>query len=117
VAELVFGLWLEIDGALQPIIGHRGVAALYNRSLAVTSAAHRWMDVCRPGQLDAVDPTALRAALAQQGADRAGAGAHALFAAFHGLLASLVGASLTERLLLSVGSHPPAIPPAQDLKS
>ena len=114
VADAVVALWLEIDQALHPIIGHRGVAALYERSLVLTAAAYPWLAIEQRGIPAAVDPAALRAALVQQTGAEAAACANALFHSFHQLLVSLVGASLTERLLRSVWDHSPGAAPAQD---
>ena len=114
VADAVVAIWLEIDQALHPIIGHRGVAALYERSLSLTAAAYPWLALEQRGMPAAVDPAALRAALVQQTGAQAAAGGNALFHSFHQLLASLVGASLTERLLRSVWDHSPGAAPAQD---
>jgi len=102
VAGAVGDIWLEIEQALHPIVGHRGVAALYNRSLHLTAVAYPWLAIDRPAVPAAVDPSGLRSVLAQQAAAEAAAGASALFQTFHELLASLVGASLTDRLLHSV---------------
>ena len=66
VADAIVAIWLEIDQALHPIIGHRGVAALYNRSLHLTAAAYPWLAMGQHGVPAAVDPSALRAALVQQ---------------------------------------------------
>jgi len=117
IADAVVGLWLEIDQVLHPILGHRGVAALYNRSLKLAARAHPWLGVVPPGALSAVDPSALKAVLVQQSVARALAGGDALFRSFRGLLTSLVGASLTERLLQSVWAQPPGDSPAQDTSS
>lgn len=114
VADTVVALWLEIDRALSPIIGHRGVAALYNRSLKVTAAIHPWLAVGHHDVMAAVDATGLRSALAQRAADQAAAGGSALFHTFHELLASLVGAELTDQLLGSVWARPAGTRPAQD---
>jgi hypothetical protein len=114
VAEAVFELWLEIDQALHPIIGHRGVAALYNRSLKLTQRAYPWVAIGHQGQLAAADPAALKVTLVQQAATEAAAGGSALFGAFHGLLSSLVGPALTEQLLSSVWAHSSAVASAQD---
>jgi hypothetical protein len=115
VARLVFDLWVEIVQALHPVFGHRGVAALYQRSLVLSAAAHPWLAaVAAPGQPATLDPAALRDELAQLSPAEATAGASALFGAFHGLLASLVGSALTDRLLLPVWAQPPAASPAQD---
>ena len=114
VADAIVAVWQEIDQVLHPIIGHRGVAALYSRSLSLTAAAYPWLAIGQPAVPAAVDPSGLRAALVQQAAAEAAAGGSALFHRFHELLASLVGTSLTERLLRSVWTHPSAASPAQD---
>ena len=117
VADAVAVLWEEIDAALHPIIGQRGVAALYNRSLKLASQARPWIGADPPGALDAIDPAPLRATLSQRTAQEAGVGAGALFQAFHELLASLIGSSLTERLLGSVWAPPRGDSPPQDRSS
>ena len=114
LADAIVAVWREIDHALHPIIGHRGVAALYNRSLQARRGrppvAGR-----RPGgragrhRLDG----AARRPAAAAAADAAAAGT-ALFQTFQQLLASLIGASLTERLLQSRLDPPSGRPPAQD---
>jgi hypothetical protein len=100
VADAIATIWLEIDHALNPIVGHRGVAALYNRSLKLAAPAHPWLTTVHHDVLAAVDLPVLKATLSQQTAAEGAAGGLALLHAFHALLASLVGASLTERLLL-----------------
>jgi hypothetical protein len=50
----------------------------------------------------------------QQAAAEAAAGGNALFLTFHELLSSLVGASLTDRLLRSVWTHSSPDSPVQD---
>ena len=114
LADAVVAVWREIDQALHPIIGHRGVAALYNRTLKLTAAAYPWLAQGHAGALAAVDPTALRTALVQQAPAEAAAAGSALFETFRGLLASLVGESLTQRLLHTVWDHTAGAPPAQD---
>jgi hypothetical protein len=114
VAGAIVAIWLEIDQALHPIIGRRGVAALYNRSLSLTAAAYPWLAIDQPAVPAAIDPSGLRSALVQQTAAEAAAGGSALFQSFHELLASLVGTALTERLLRSVWTHPSGTSPVQD---
>jgi len=114
LADAVFAVWREIDQALHPIIGHRGVAALYNRTLKLTAAAYPWLAMEQRGIPAAVDPAALHAALVQQTGAEAAAGGNALFHSFHQLLASLVGPALTERLLRSVWTPSSGAAPAQD---
>jgi len=73
--------------------------------------------VGKPGVPATVDPSALRAALVQLTAAEAAAGGSAVFHSFHELLASLIGAALTDRLLSSVWTHSPQGSPAQDSSS
>lgn len=117
VADTIVDLWQEIDRALAPIVGHRGVAALYNRGLALTTVAHPWLASASSGGLSAVDPSALKATLLQQTAVQAAIGGSALFETFRDLLTSLVGAALTERLLRAVWTPSSGAAPAQDHKS
>jgi hypothetical protein len=114
VADMVAVVWREIDQALHPIIGHRGVLALYNRSLKQASTLYPWLAVGHAGALAAVDPSALRAALAQQAPAEAVAGGTLLLQTFRDLLRSLIGDSLTDRLLGSIWGPAPEAAPAQD---
>ncbi|MDZ7589749.1 MAG: hypothetical protein U5L05_03470 [Rubrivivax sp.] len=114
LADAIVTVWRDIDLALHPILGHRGVAALYNRNLRLSAAAHPWLAGSQSDVLAAVDVTALRAALLQQPAAEAAAAGTALFRSFEQLLASLVGPALTAQLLQSVWVHPAVSPPAQD---
>jgi hypothetical protein len=117
VAETVLLLWAEIVAVLHPIVGHRGVAALYNRSLSLSTVAHPWLPSDPAGLLAALDLVALRTAMLQQTAAEAGAAADTQFRTFHTQLANLVGGTLTERLLGAVWAPAaPAspVPPSQD---
>lgn len=107
-------LWLEIETALAPILGQQGVAALFKRSLYLTGAAHPWLTGRHEGAQPAVDLLTFKALLAQQTSAEAAAGASALLQQFHDLLSSLVGPSLTERLLRSVWAKPLSGSHAQD---
>ena len=113
-AEALATAWQAADDALSPIIGKRGVAALYKRSLRVTATSHPWLSSLISDHLGAIDITALSTAFAQQTAASAAAASDALLQAFSNLLASLLGATLTNRLLEPVWSHFPSGTPAQD---
>jgi hypothetical protein len=93
----------EIDAALKPVIGERGVAALYKRSIRLTAAAHPWLIAAAEGTDTAVDYAGLTSALAQQPSASAAKGGSALLEAMDQVLGSLIGSALTERLLRSVG--------------
>ena len=94
--------WQSVDTALSPIIGPRGVAALYKRSLFLTRTAHPCLAAVYDGEptpgryagLEAVlavlDPQTTEVATAAQGA---------LLKTFQDLLVNLVGPALTDQLL------------------
>ena len=111
VADAVTATLLEIEAAIAPFVGTRGLAALFKRSLFLTVGG------C-PGLLgesahlpEVVDPAALRLLLSRQDAATAIAGGGLFLQTFQELLASLIGMSLTERLLraawIPFTSHPP----------
>jgi hypothetical protein len=114
IAAAVAASWQSIDAALRPIIGARGVAALYGRSLALAGSRHPWLVACRPRLLETLDTAALQEALLMQTAAEAGAAGAALFTALRGLLDSLIGAPLSTRLLRDVRPPTSAAETAQD---
>lgn len=115
LAHAVAGLWRDIDAALHPVIGHRGVAALFNRSVRLASRGHPWLAAtAQQGGLGAIDPAALVAVLSQQPSAAAAAGGLALLHEFHALLTSLVGPSLTDRLLAAIWGQTAGGEPTQD---
>ena len=95
----------EIDTALSPIIGQRGVAALYQRSLHLNQVGHAGIAGAVNSHGAALDIAALRAALAHRTPDEAAAVGGAVLQTLHELLTDLIGASLTERLLRSVWAN------------
>lgn len=105
IADGLASLWREIDAVLCPIIGQRGVAALYQRSLHLASQTYPWLASADDRNQTSIDPTQLKALLMQQQRSDLIEGGGFLFKTFYELLVSLVGPSLTERLLRSVGGH------------
>jgi hypothetical protein len=114
IAAAVFSIWEEIDDALTPIIGSLGLVALYRRSLHLAVAQHPWLAGRDEGVLADTDPAVLKSVLAQRRSDEAAAGGNAFLNTFHELLASLIGPSLTARLLRSVWDNPSSGAAAQD---
>jgi hypothetical protein len=106
IALSALATWTRIDDALSPIIGRRGVAGLYKRSLSLTRAAHPVLAAVFEGTLQLGDYTTLQNALAQQAAPIAMAASEALLQTFHDLLTKLIGPSLTERLLCPLLDKP-----------
>lgn len=117
IADAIFTIWGEIDDALTPIIGPQGVVALFRRCLHLTAVAHPWVTAPHEGTPSSMDPTALKTAFARQSSAVAAAGGNAFLHTFHGLLASLVGSSLTERLLRCVWTNSSGGPTAKDISA
>jgi hypothetical protein len=115
VANTVAAALRDIDEVLAPVIGQRGVAALYRRTIHLSGRAYPWLLTGHSTDASAqVDITALNAGLARQTAvDAVAAGAEVLLR-LHELLASLIGTSLAERLLLRVGMTSKSGPPDQE---
>lgn len=119
-ANTVVWAWKDISVVLVPIVGKGGVAALYNRSLHLTSKSFPWLSapptgVTPPtGDDAAFDLEALHGLLAAQGGAVAAAGGEACLRTFRNLLSTLIGVSLTERLLLPVWEKYLNAPSAQD---
>jgi len=102
VAALVTTTLVRIDLALSPIVGQRGMAALYKRSLHISRPMHPWLPTAAEAAEAEMDLADLTAALATRtSADAAAAGAQ-LLKSFRALLTTLIGESLTERLLRPV---------------
>lgn len=100
-AAAVAALCKEIGQALAPIVGQGGVAALYKRSLLLTAREHPMLSGLHADVHTVMDVSPLASrltSLSQSDVARVGA---ALLLSFYELLGSLVGTSLTERLLRS----------------
>jgi len=113
-ADIAVTTWGAIGAVLSPIVGQRGFAALYKRSLQLTGADFAWLAEVQDGALQTADFLALRTALAAQTDPVASAASTALLKNFHDLLTTLIGRSLTDRLLNSVWEKPTSGHPAQD---
>jgi hypothetical protein len=102
MADAAVLVWRAVQGALAPIIGERGFAALYKRSVYLRRTSDPWLSAAHEGLSLPCDFAALHTALAQQSSANAAAAHSALLLAFCDLLATLIGAPLTERLLKPV---------------
>jgi hypothetical protein len=114
IADTTVATWLAIEAALSPIIGLRGVAALYKRSLYLTRGDYPWLGTVYEGALGPSEFASLQGALGRQPDAEAAAASAALLQTFNNLLTSLIGESLSERLLRSVWDNHSSGPAAQD---
>lgn len=99
IAQAIISTLRDMDVALTPIIGQQGVAALYRRSLHLCASTHprlaRTYDRVPPG----MDLTALKSVIVEQSDTDALFFGEVLLTTFYELLTTLIGPSLTERLL------------------
>lgn len=102
IAGAVTSTFQDIDQALTPIIGKRGTAALYKRTVHLAGQMHSWLAVPVEGLPTEMNVAALTSALEAQSAADAAAGGTLLLQTFYELLTTLVGPSLTEQLLRPV---------------
>ena len=114
IADAMVATWREIDTALAPIIGSKAVAALYKRSLHLTGRTHAWLAGAHEGAQAAIDLEALKSVVARQSNADAALGSSALLQTFNQLLSSLIGRSLTERLLRGASAGASSGAPVQD---
>jgi hypothetical protein len=114
VAAALVSLWREIDAVMRPIIGQRGLVALFMRSTQLTAAVHPWWLSVHQDPGAELQYSDIADIVARQEASAAISGGDALLLAFHQLLGSLIGASLTERLLRPAFSPAKGSSPMQD---
>lgn len=114
VGDTVVATWQKIDAALTPIIGNGSVVVLFMRSLNLIEPAHPWLSGLDQDAKAGIDLAGLKSLLSQRDSETAAVAGGELLQTFYELLASLVGPSLTERLLHSVWEDSPSAPPAQD---
>ena len=116
-AQAIITAWHAIDDALTPVIGPRGLVALYLRSLHLTASDPGLATADGLGKLAvnaATTPALLQALIARQSPAAAAAIGNTYLQVFYGQLSGLVGPSLTERLLRAVGPLSPSSTSAQD---
>ena len=111
-ARCVASLCEDIGAALSPIVGPRGVAALYKRSLFLTSHQHPALSGLHESIESTMDLSRLTATLTSLSEADASKVGIAFLQSFYELLGSLVGLPLTERLLSALWDQPISDTPA-----
>ncbi len=113
VADAAVARWESMVNALTPVLGQRGVAALYRRTLNVAGRTHP----CLLQAFEVTEPIRfeqLRKVLLEQPTDSAAMATDASIQTFHELLNSLIGIPLTQKLLGSLWSPTLSGSPVQD---
>lgn len=114
VADAAIDTWDQLAAELVPVIGVGGVNVLFNRALYLIGATFPWLATVEE-HVDGGERLAdLRAHLENQEAAVAAEAASALLATFIELLATLIGETLTERLLMPVWAAGAPVRKAED---
>ncbi|MCQ4319782.1 hypothetical protein [Stutzerimonas stutzeri] len=114
VAQTIISILQDIDSSLTPIVGQQGVAALYRRSLHLCLSNHPHLASTYDGMQASLDLTVLQAVLVKQSEAEALFFGEVLLTTFHELLITLIGPSLTTRLLRGVWEPSSSETPAQE---
>ena len=101
---------------LAPVLGRRGVAALYRRSVHLTLSHYPWLATAYEAPTQTGDLAVLHATLAANEGPLATAASAELLANFRALLSNLIGDALATRLLApGEAASPKADPPKEPL--
>jgi hypothetical protein len=106
VAEATTNAWRQVTVLLTPVIGARGVDVIFRRSLYLTSKSFPWLAFGEEHGGSAVLLVNLKARMSNRDAEIAIEASCALVATFIELLTTLIGESLTERLVRPVWAFP-----------
>lgn len=98
----VVSLWQKVELSLLPILGVRGVVALYNHCLTLVACTHPWLGCARDEDAAPINFSPLKSALSRQPLQEALSGGKESFDVLYVQLAGLLGADLAQRLLGSV---------------
>ena len=102
IAAAVVSILQDVGAALAPIIGQQGVAALYRRSFHLCVSTHPRLAATYDRVPAAMDLIALKSVLVEQTETDALFFGEVLLTTLYELLTTLIGPSLTARLLVGV---------------
>ncbi|WP_236710287.1 hypothetical protein [Pseudomonas sp. RIT-PI-q] len=114
IAQAIISTLQDMDTGLTPIIGHQGVAALYRRSLHLCASTHPRLAGTYDSVQAAMDLTALKSVLIEQSKADALFFGEVLLTTYYELLTTLIGPSLTARLLRGVWEPSLSDTPSQE---
>ncbi|HEY0288508.1 MAG TPA: hypothetical protein VGC62_16115 [Pseudomonas sp.] len=114
IAGAIVSILQDIDAALTPIIGQQGVAALYRRSLQLCASTYPRLAGTYDSVQSTMDLTALTSVLVEQSEADALFFGEVLLTTLYKLLITLIGSSLTTRLLRDVWEPPLSDTPSQE---
>jgi hypothetical protein len=111
IAAATVDLWLQISARLVPVLGARGVEVLFGRTLYLAGSSFSWLGGAGDRGRGTPSIDVIRARLGRQEAAVAAPAACEFLFLFTVLLATLIGNSLTDRLLGPVWAL--ALPPGE----
>lgn len=114
VADAITLMFDDINTALTPVIGPKGVAALHRRSFFLCTSMHPQLAETYKTLVVAMDLVELRSLLITQNKADAVFFCGELLKTFYELMATLIGRSLATRLLLDVWGYSLSGLPPQD---
>ena len=106
IAEATLGTWQEVAARLEPLIGTGGVDILFGRSLNLTSRSFPCLALASDYGDSVTSLASFRATVENMDVAVAIEASNALLVIFTEMLATMVGESLTERLLDMVWVSP-----------
>ncbi len=106
IAACTQQLWTPLAKSLVTIIGQDGFLALLDRSLHVAGEAFPWLLTSAPGAHIASRLEGLQSALAGRAADEATQAMVLLLSTFTGVLAMLIGTTLSTNILRTAWGQP-----------
>ncbi|KAI2669241.1 hypothetical protein [Pseudomonas sp. TNT3] len=115
IAQALVTTLQDMGAALTPIIGHQGVVALYRRSIHLCASNHPRLAGTYDSVQSTLDLIALKSVLVEQSETDALFFGEVLLTTFHELLTTLIGPSLTARLLRDVWGPSLSDTPSQEI--
>lgn len=114
IANAITEMLQEMNTALVPIIGRKGVAALHRRSFFICAGTNSFLAQHLESLVISMDLIQLKSLLASQNQAEAKQFGELLLTTAFELLASLIGPSLSTRLLFDVWNKSSSAPSAQE---
>ena len=111
IAEATASTWRQMTALLTPVIGARGVDVIFRRALSLTSKVFPWLAIGEEHGDSAALLVSLKVQLAGRDTATATEVACTLMVTFIELLTTLIGKSLTARMLSPVWVSP--LPPSE----
>jgi hypothetical protein len=115
IAQALVTTLQDMGAALTPIIGQQGVVALYRRSIHLCASNHPRLAGTYDSVQSTLDLIALKSVLVEQSETDALFFGEVLLNTFYELLTTLIGPSLTARLLRDVWGPSLSDTPSQEI--